>query len=153
MLPGAVPLAIKRDIEAVCERVRKREPDILDIRVDLYLTTPGYEISKSEPLVKVMEGAHRTVFKDRCPTPSRSVTASPATARASPHTACRRSPTVPGFGTHLVDPTETKAGEEWDSPTGVRRGVGITNMVNCTKVYAMAALDICNRKKEEVAKS
>jgi hypothetical protein len=59
----------------------------------------------------------------------------------------------PGFGTHLVDPTETKAGEEWDSPTGIRRGVGITNMVNCTKVYAMAALDICNRKKEEVAKS
>src|SRR5918994_3897726 len=43
MLPGAVPLAIKRDIEQVCERVRKREPDILDIRVDLYLTTPGYE--------------------------------------------------------------------------------------------------------------
>ena len=53
----------------------------------------------------------------------------------------------PGFGTHLVDPTETKAGEEWDSPTGMRRGVGISNMVNCTKVYAMAALDICNRKK------
>jgi hypothetical protein len=26
-------------------------------------------------------------------------------------------------------------------------------MVNCTKVYAMAALDVCNRKKEEVAKS
>ena len=63
MLPGAVPLAIKRDIEAVCERVRKRESDILDIRVELYLTTPGYEISKSEPLVKVMESAHRTVFE------------------------------------------------------------------------------------------
>ena len=57
MLPRAVPLAIKRDLEAVCERVRKREPDILDIRVELYLTTPGYEISKSEPLVKVMESA------------------------------------------------------------------------------------------------
>ena len=58
----------------------------------------------------------------------------------------------PGFGTHLVDPTETKAGEEWDSPSGVRRGVGIQNMVNCTKVYALAALDICNRKRDEVAK-
>ena len=45
-----------------------------------------------------------------------------------------------------------KRATEWDSPTGVRRGVGITNMVNCTKVYAMAALDICNRK-EEVAKT
>src|SRR3989337_2482173 len=62
MLPGAVPLAIKRDIEQVCERVRRREPDILDIRVDLYLTTPGYEISKSEYVVKAMERAHKTVF-------------------------------------------------------------------------------------------
>ena len=37
-------------------------------------------------------------------------------------------------------------------PACVRR-VGITNMVNCTKVYAMAALDICNKNKEEVAKT
>ena len=59
----------------------------------------------------------------------------------------------PGFGTHLVDPTETKAPAEWDTPTGVRRGVGIENMVNCTKVYAMAALDVCNKKRAEVAKS
>ena len=62
MLPGAVPLAIKRDIEQVCEKVKKRESDILDIRVELYLTTPGYEISKSEHLVKTMERAHRAVF-------------------------------------------------------------------------------------------
>jgi hypothetical protein len=58
----------------------------------------------------------------------------------------------PGFGTHLVDPTETKAGPEWDAPSGVRRGVGIENMMNCTKVYAMAALDIVNQKKDDVAK-
>jgi len=25
-------------------------------------------------------------------------------------------------------------------------------MVNCTQVYALAALDICNRKRDEVAK-
>ena len=67
MLPGAVPLAIKRDIEQVCEKVKKRESDILDIRVDLYLTTPGYEISKSEPLVKTMERAHKTVFNNPVP--------------------------------------------------------------------------------------
>ena len=84
-----------------------------------------------------------------CLTRSRSVTASPATARASQQYGVPAITYGPGFGTHLVDPTETKAGEEWDSPTGVRRGVGITNMVNCTKVYAMAALDICNKNKED----
>ena len=153
MLPGAVPLAIKRDIEQVCERVRKREPDILDIRVDLYLTTPGYEISKREYVVKAMEQSHRTVFNQPVPyaKPIRYGITSDG-ARIATYGV----PAItygPGFGTHLVDPTETKAGAEWDSPTGVRRGVGIENMVNCTKVYAMAALDIVNRKKDDVAKA
>jgi acetylornithine deacetylase/succinyl-diaminopimelate desuccinylase-like protein len=152
MLPGAVPLAIKRDIEQLCERVRKREPDILDIRVDLYLTTPGYEIPKSEPLVKVMERAHRAVFNE--PVPYAKPIRYGITSDGS-RIAQYGVPAItygPGFGTHLVDPTETKAGAEWDSPSGIRRGVGITNMVNCTKVYAAAALEICNTKKEEVAK-
>ena len=153
MLPGAVPLAIKRDIEQVCERVRKREPDILDIQVDLYLTTPGYEISKREYVVKAMEQAHRTVFNQPVPyaKPIRyGITSDGARIAAYGVPAITYGP---GFGTYLVDPTETKAGAEWDSPTGVRRGVGIENMVNCTKVYAMAALDIVNRKKDDVAKA
>jgi acetylornithine deacetylase/succinyl-diaminopimelate desuccinylase-like protein len=153
MLPGAVPLAIKRDIEQVCERVRKREPDILDVRVDLYLTTPGYEISKREYVVKAMEQAHRTVFNQ--PVPYAKPIRYGITSDGS-RIAAYGVPAItygPGFGTHLVDPTETKAGPEWDSPTGVRRGVGIENMLNCTKVYAMAALDIVNRKKDDVAKA
>ncbi len=153
MLPGAVPLAIKRDLEQVCEKVRKRESDILDIRVELYLTTPGYEISKSEFVVKAMERAHKMVFNQ--PVPYAKPIRYGITSDGS-RIAAYGVPAItygPGFGTHLVDPTETKAGAEWDSPTGIRRGVGIENMVNCTKVYALAALDICNRKKDEVAKA
>jgi len=151
-LPGAVPLAIKRDIEAVCEKVKKRESDILDIRVDLYLSTDGYEISKSEYVVKAMAQAHKTVFGKPVPYPKPiryGITSDGSRIAAYGVPAITYGP---GFGTHLVDPTETKAGEEWDSPSGVRRGVGIQNMVNCTKVYALAALDICNRKRDEVAK-
>jgi acetylornithine deacetylase/succinyl-diaminopimelate desuccinylase-like protein len=151
-LPGAVPLAIKRDIEAVCEKVKKRESDILDIRVDLYLSTDGYEISKSEYVVKAMARAHKTVFGK--PVPYAKPIRYGITSDGS-RIAAYGVPAItygPGFGTHLVDPTETKAPAEWDTPSGVRRGVGIENMVNCSKVYAMAALDICNRKKAEVAK-
>ncbi|HYT54164.1 MAG TPA: M20/M25/M40 family metallo-hydrolase [Verrucomicrobiae bacterium] len=153
MLPDTPPLAIKRELEQVCERVRKREPDIFDIRVDLYLTTPGYEISKSEPLVKAMERAHKTVFSK--PVPYAQPIRYGITSDGS-RIAAYGVPAItygPGFGTHLVDPTETKAPAEWDTPSGVRRGVGVENMVNCAKVYAMAALEICNTKKEEVAKS
>jgi len=151
-LPGAVPLAIKRDLEAVCEKVKKRESDILDVRVDLYLSTDGYEISRSEYVVKAVAQAHKIVFGR--PVPFSKPIRYGITSDGS-RIAAYGVPAItygPGFGTHLVDPTETKAPAEWDTPTGVRRGVGIENMVNCTKVYALAALDICNRKREEVAK-
>lgn len=122
MLPNTPPLAIKREIEQVCEKVRKREPDILDVRVDLYLTTPGYEISKSEYVVKAMERAHRVVFNKPVPYPQpiRYGITSDGSRYAQYGV-----PSItygPGFGTHLIDPTDTKAGEEWDSPSGVRRG-------------------------------
>ena len=151
-LPGAVSLAIKRDLEAVCEKVKKREPDILDIRVDLYLSTDGYEISKSEYVVKAMARAHQTVFGRSVPysKPIRyGITSDGSRIAAYGVPAITYGP---GYGTHLVDPTETKAPAEWDAPSGVRRGVGIENMVNCAKVYAMAALDICNTKREALAR-
>jgi acetylornithine deacetylase/succinyl-diaminopimelate desuccinylase-like protein len=151
-LPGAVPLAIKRDLEAVCEKVRKRESDILDVRVDLYLSTSGYEISKNEYVVKAVAQAHRTVFGQ--PVPFAQPIRYGITSDGS-RIAAYGVPTItygPGFGTHLIDPTETRAPAEWDTPSGVRRGVGIENMVNCTKVYAAAALDICNTRRAEVVR-
>src|SRR5919109_1921138 len=59
-LPGTPPLAIKRELEAVCDKLQTRESDILGIRVDLYLSTDGYEISKREYVVQAMARAHRT---------------------------------------------------------------------------------------------
>jgi acetylornithine deacetylase/succinyl-diaminopimelate desuccinylase-like protein len=152
MLPNTPPLAIKRELEQVCEKVRKRDSNILDIRVDLYLTTPGYEISKSEYVVKAMERAHKVVFNKPVPYPQPIRYGITSDGSRYANYGVPAITYGPGFGTHLVDPTDTKAGEEWDNPSGVRRGVGISNMVNCTKVYAVAALDICNQKKQEVAK-
>ncbi len=151
-LPGTVPLAIKRDLEAVCEKVKKRDNGILDVRVDLYLSTDGYEISKSEYVVKAMERAHKMVFGR--PVPYSKPIRYGITSDGS-RIAAYGVPAItygPGFGTHLVDPTETKAPAEWDTPSGVRRGVGIENMVNCARVYAMAALDICNTEREALAR-
>jgi acetylornithine deacetylase/succinyl-diaminopimelate desuccinylase-like protein len=149
-LPGTPPMAIKREIEAVCEKAKRRDSDILDIRVDLYLSTAGYEISKNDYLVKAMAQAHKTVFGKPVayPQPIRYGITSDGSRIAAYGV-----PTItygPGFGTHLVDPTETRAPAEWDTPSGVRRGVGMENMIACTKVYALAALDICNRRRPEV---
>ncbi|MBI4491004.1 MAG: M20/M25/M40 family metallo-hydrolase [Deltaproteobacteria bacterium] len=148
-LPGTAPIAIQRELEAVCAEVAEREKDI-KTRVELYLSTDGYEISKDEYIVRAMEEAHREVFGRpvEYSSPKRYGITSDG-SRIAPYGV----PTItygPGFGTHLVDPTETRAPAEWDTPSGTRRGVGIDNMVNCAKVYALAALDICNKGKEEI---
>src|SRR5262249_4763150 len=60
-LPGTPTLAIQRELEAVCAGVEQQEKGI-KTRVELYLTTDGYEISRDQPVVKVMEQAHQQVF-------------------------------------------------------------------------------------------
>lgn len=150
-LPGTAPMAIKRELEAICARVEKGERDIRT-SVELYLSTDGYEISKREYVVKAMERAHREVFGRAVEysAPKRYGITSDG-SRIVPYGV----PAItygPGFGTHLTDPTETRAPAEWDTPSGVRRGVGIDNMINCTKVYALAALDVCTKRRETITR-
>ncbi|MGH7773199.1 MAG: M20 family metallopeptidase [Candidatus Binatia bacterium] len=148
-LPGTPPMAIKRELEAVCAKVVEKDKD-MKTRVELYLSTDGYEISKDEYVVQAMEEAHREVFgKEVGYAAPRRYGITSDGSRIAPYGV----PTItygPGFGTHLVDPTETRAPAEWDTPSGTRRGVGIENMINCTKVYALAALDICSKRREEI---
>ncbi|MFQ5875708.1 MAG: hypothetical protein ACE5JL_18170, partial [Dehalococcoidia bacterium] len=149
-LPGTPPMKIKRELEDVCARVEKREGDI-KTDVELYLSTDGYEISKDEYLVRVMEEAHREVTgrEIQYASPRRYGITSDGSRIAQYGV-----PAItygPGFGTHLVDPGEKLAPAEWDVPSGIRRGVGINNMVNCAKVYALAALNICSKHRTEIS--
>jgi acetylornithine deacetylase/succinyl-diaminopimelate desuccinylase-like protein len=147
-LPGTPTMAIQRELEAVCRRVEERETDI-KTRVELYLSTDGYEISKDALVVKVMERAHQEVFGKpvEYAAPKRYGITSDGSRIAAYGV-----PSItygPGFGTHLIDPTEPRV-KEWDNPSGVRRGVGIQNMMNCTKVYALSALDVCTKTRQEI---
>jgi acetylornithine deacetylase len=147
-LPGTPTMAIQRELEAVCRRVEEKETDI-KTRVELYLSTDGYEISKDELVVRVMERAHQEVFGKpvEYAAPKRYGITSDGSRIAAYGV-----PSItygPGFGTHLIDPTEPRV-KEWDNPSGVRRGVGIQNMMNCTKVYALSALDVCTKTRQEI---
>jgi acetylornithine deacetylase len=147
-LPKTPTMAIQRALEEVCAGVEQKEKDI-KTRVQLYLSTYGYEISKDEKVVKVMEQAHQAVFGKPVQYPMAKrygITSDGSRIAAYGVPAITYGP---GFGTHLVDPTEPEI-TEWDNPSGIRRGVGINNMINCTKVYALAALDVCGKKREDV---
>ncbi|MFQ5684195.1 MAG: M20/M25/M40 family metallo-hydrolase, partial [Candidatus Binatia bacterium] len=147
-LPGTPPLKIQRELEGVCARVEKKEGDI-KTRVEIYLSTGGYEISKKEYVARAMEEAHKGVF-------GREVQYSEPVRYGITSDGSRIAqygvPAITygaGFGTHLVDPEEKEA-LDWDNPSGKRRGVGINNMINCSKVYALAALDICTKTRKEL---
>ena len=147
-LPGTPTLLIQRELEQVCAKVAEREKDI-KTRVELYLSTDGYEISREEKVVKVMEQAHQEVFNKPVPYPvpkRYGITSDGARIAAYGVPAITYGP---GFGTHLIDPTEPEI-TEWDNPSGIRRGVGIQNMMNCTKVYALAALEVCGKTRQEL---
>ena len=147
-LPGTPTMAIQRELESVCASVERREKDI-KTRVELYLSTDGYEISRDEYVVKVMEKSHQEVVGKpvEYAAPKRYGITSDG-SRIAPYGV----PTItygPGFGTHLIDPTEPEI-TEWDNPSGIRRGVGIQNMMNCAKVYALAALEVCAKARGEL---
>jgi acetylornithine deacetylase/succinyl-diaminopimelate desuccinylase-like protein len=147
-LPHTPPMAIRRELESVCKQVEEREKDIRT-RVELYLSTDGYEISRDERVVKAMEQAHREIFgRDVAYAAPKRYGITSDGSRIAAYGV----PTItygPGFGTHLTDPTEPRIAE-WDNPAGIRRGVGIENMASCTKVYALAACDICTKTGEEL---
>lgn len=148
-LPQVPTMKIQRELEKVCAAAAAREKDIT-ARVKLYLSTDGYEIPREDYVVKAMGAAHREVngsdmeFSE----PVRyGITSDGSRIHQYGVSVITYGA---GFGTHLVDPDEQETGAEWDRPSGTRRGVGVNNMVRCSSVYALAALDICSKSRSEL---
>lgn len=148
-LPQVPPMKVQRELEKVCAAAAAREKDIT-ARVKLYLSTDGYEIPRDDYVVQAMGAAHREVngsdmeFSE----PVRyGITSDGSRIHQYGVSVITYGA---GFGTHLVDPDEQETGAEWDRPSGTRRGVGVNNMVRCSSVYALAALDICGKSRGEL---
>lgn len=148
-LPQVPTMKIRRELENVCAAAAAREKDITT-RVKLYLSTDGYEIPEDDYVVKAMGAAHREV--NGSPMEFSEPVRYGITSDGSRIHQYGVSVITygAGFGTHLVDPDEQETGAEWDRPSGTRRGVGIRNMVRCSSVYALAALDICSKSRSEL---
>lgn len=148
-LPQVPTMKIRRELEKVCAAAAAREKDITT-RVKLYLSTDGYEVPEDDYVVKAMGAAHREV--NGSPMEFSEPVRYGITSDGSRIHQYGVSVITygAGFGTHLVDPDEQETGAEWDRPSGTRRGVGIRNMVRCSSVYALAALDICSKSRSEL---
>lgn len=149
ILPDIPPLRIQRKLEEICAEVEQRQGDI-KTNVELYLSTTGYEISADEPIVQSLERVHRELFDaDIGYVPPLRYGITTDASRLAQYGV----PAVSlgaGYGMYLVDPDERLA-PGWEVASGRRPGVGIENLVNCTKLYALCAVDVCTKSREELA--
>lgn len=148
-LPKTPTMKIQRELEKVCAAVVAKEKGVT-ASVKLYLSTDGYEIPKDDYVVAAVGAAHKEVNgkeMDFSEPVRYGITSDGSRIHQYGVSVITYGA---GFGTHLVDPDEKETGAEWDRPSGTRRGVGINNMIRCSSVYALAALDICSKTRGEL---
>ena len=123
-VPPTMPLKkVRVSIKDLVLELRKKHPDY-GIEHEIFVSVPGAEISKDHPLVKTIESCHRRVLGE-----------------------------VPKYATVLWDSDAsvmTRFGIEtlnYGPSSGPRDAEGekvaIKTLVNTTKVYALAAAEIC----------
>jgi len=149
-LPNTPPIEVKREIERICASTLDDPGTYWE--ANLYFSTMGCEISMDEPIVRSIADSVKTISGTEAEfaTPSGYGISNDGSRYVE-----YGIPTVtfgPGYGGRrgLVDPYSMEAPRNWsNNPLGTRKGVGIDNLVKCSQVYALAALDICGKTLAE----
>jgi acetylornithine deacetylase len=138
MVPNTNINSVKQEIQDILDELAREDPEFKS-DLEIYLARNGYEVALEHPLVKAMERAHRTVLgrENVWPEPYRYSVSSDGS-------------TLDEYGIPAIT----------YGPGGINRQreysmfdrelgeiLSITNLVDCTKVYALAALDLCNRDR------
>ena len=126
------PAELKRDIVQLLNRLKKevsREDPEFDFDVEFYLTVPGAEIEPDHQLVKSVQTAHKAVYRED---PQNVYGAIDSDASVLTH-----------FGIPAINygPRPTDCYKDRRS-----RYQNIDDVVNVAKVFALLALDVCNRE-------
>ncbi|MBI2360013.1 MAG: M20/M25/M40 family metallo-hydrolase [Deltaproteobacteria bacterium] len=128
-LPSQPLHPVMRELKDLVRSVDGKE-EVHRSEVDFYATTPGTEIGVKAELVEAVRQAHITIH-GQVPT----TRVSQATADVSHFNRYGVQAMVYGPGGARMPEGQEEVGE----------CVLIGNLVNCAKVYALAALDLCNR--------
>src|ERR1044071_212710 len=126
------PAELKRDIVQLLNGLKQdlgREDPEFDFDVEFYLTVPGAEIEPDHQLVKSVQSAHRGVYDQE---PQSVYGAIDSDASVLTHFGI---PAI-NYGPRPKDPATNTGGREYQN---------IDDVVSVAKVFALTALDICNR--------
>lgn len=131
--PDKSIMQVRNELAAFLRELCASDPE-LDADLDIYLCRTGYEIDREDPLITSVEEAHRAVFDTdaRYPEPYR-YAVSADTAILS------------DFGVRAM--TYGPGGITRDGTYSMYDKDGevcsIENLIRCTKVYALAMLELC----------
>jgi acetylornithine deacetylase len=120
--------ALRQPLEALKARIQREDPEF-DFDVDLYLTQPGAEIDPDHVLVRVLGDAYGAIHGDKA---EMGYSAINSDASVLTHFE------IPAlnYGPSPDEKALTAGGREFQS---------VTEVVKAAQVYALVALDICNR--------
>ena len=140
MVPKTNVNGVKQELQEILDELAASDPDFHGT-VEIYLARNGYELSLEHPLVSAMGSAHRTVLDNEpvFPEPFRySVSSDGATLDEYG---------IPSITYGPGGMNRQRQYQQYDKELG--EILSVTNLVNTTKVYAEAAVDLCSRDRDE----
>jgi acetylornithine deacetylase len=131
IIPGQNPLEVKEELNDLLRKLRKSDPGI-DIELDLLVTNPPAVIPEEELVVQSIKSSHQQIFnkpvKEHFDVP----------VADAQHLIRYGIPTLTYGPAGKNPPGMESFGYGWQS---------IEDLMQCTRVYALAALDICSRNR------
>ncbi len=131
IVPGEHPLEVKEELTGVIERVKRSDPQ-MEVELELLVTDPATIIGEEEPVVGALKSAHQTIFGNPPIEDFRGAVSDAA------HLNRYGIPTVWYGPAGRNPPGMEKHGYGWQN---------IEDLIQCTRVYALAGLDLCSRTK------
>lgn len=137
-LPQQSIVSVKNELEDVLNKVREENPG-LDTEIEIYLARRGFEISEDEYVVQALKRSHKAVFGKEVTYPYGYRFAVSADASIFHEYG------IPSLTYGPGGITRTGQYSMYDGALG--ECVGIDNLVNISKSYALAIMDICSQPK------
>ncbi len=140
MVPKTNINSVKQEIQEVLDDLAKADPEFRS-DIEIYLARNGYEVSLEHPLIKAMEGAHQGVLS-----------CEPVYPEPYRYSVSSDGSTLDEYGIPAITygpggMNRQRKYSMYDRELG--EIVSLTNLVDCTKVYALAALDLCSRDRAQ----
>jgi acetylornithine deacetylase/succinyl-diaminopimelate desuccinylase-like protein len=138
MVPGTNINSVKQEIQEILDGLARKDPEFKS-DIEIYLARNGYEVALDHPLVAAMANAHRAV------TGKENVFPEPYRYSVSSDGSTLDEYGIPAITYGPGGINRQREYSMYDRQLG--EILSVTNLVECTKAYALAAADLCSRDR------